>query len=189
MADDDRTDDQTDDATETDAQGDAEGTDGTPAPLVKADGSPFTQGDLDALNEALRKARRDARATKRTAPTDADVPDTDQVARDATAAAEAKFKPVVIKAAARAAFAEAGLVKPDAVDKAIRLLDLDDIDVTPEGEVSGIDDQIADLKRDFPELFAVRTQRTKVDGADRNGPGGAKKSTAEQIAAALIGGR
>ncbi len=195
--------DQDDTGTDTGADDqDGSGDDGDQddGPLLKDDGTPFTKADLDALNAALTKARREARAAKRgkTAEPadkpDADKPDVDKAVADATAAAESRWKPRVVRNAARGAFIEAGLVLPKdnadgALARVVKLLDLDDLEITDDGEVDGLREQVEEIKVDFPHLFTTTTGRTRtgrVDGADKSGQGNGKvKSSAEAIAALL----
>jgi hypothetical protein len=73
--------------------------------------------------------------------------------REAAEAAVAKYKPVAIKAAAKAAFIEQG-ASSARVDRLFRMLDLDKIDFDGD-DISGLDDQVDELKKDVPELFAV----------------------------------
>lgn len=100
---------------------------------------------------------------------------------DATTASEKKWKPRIVTSAAKTALVEAGLV--GSPDRLLKMLDHDDIDVDEDGEVSGLDDQIADLKADYPELFTKKIVKTSVDGGRRTVVGGsAKKSSADLIA-------
>jgi uncharacterized membrane protein len=161
----------------------------TPKPAVKEDGSPYTDADIKGLREALSKARKDARATKRqgtTSDDDGAQKNAQDVEKEVSARLEAKYKPVVIKTAARAAFAEAGM-KSDRMDKALRLLDLDDLVLKDDGSVDGLDDQIADLKEDFPEFFP-RRRTQNIDGGDKSGEGTSRpKTSAEKLTASLLG--
>lgn len=186
-------------------------------PLLKADGTPYTQADVDALQTALRKARKDARDAARGrgtaapaesgpgasgalgAPTDgagAGV-DVDKVRADTEADAAARWKPLLVKTAARTAFVEAGLALPQdgadaAMARVIRLLDLDDLDVTDDGQVDGLREQVEDIRRDFPELFAATRKAgavppPRVDAAGKSAPGSAPKTAAERLVAQLTG--
>lgn len=163
--------------------------------------TPPTRQDWDNVQLALKKARQDARQAKRAGTTASEGveggPDPVKAVEAATAAAEAKYKPLVVKSAARAAFAEAGLSLPEgkadsAMARAIRLLDLDDIDLNADGTADGLAEQVADIKAEFPELFAQKQARstvTRVDGADKgNANNGKPKSSADMIAA-MINGR
>lgn len=112
--------------------------------------------------------------------------------RDA-AKAEAKAEADKVRKADKAelALARAG-VTPAKLAKAARLLDLDDIDLNDDGTLDGADEQIVELKKDWPELFATkRKPRQSVAGEnDRGGEGAGKpkaKSASERQAAALLG--
>ncbi len=175
---------------------DLQGQDGS---LTKDDGTPFTRKDLDALHDALRKARREAKRAKSEQPTETkpdDGPDAKQAAEQATKAAEGKWKPLMVKAAARSAFVEAGLTLPrdgadTAMGRVLKMLDMDDLEITDDGQVDGLREQVEDIRRDFPELFATAARRpARVDGADKPGQqNAAPKTSAERIAAGLLGGR
>lgn len=170
------------------------------APPVKPDGTPYTMADIEALQEALRKARKDARAAARgrgveLPPVDGDdsAPDVDKLRAEVESAAVAKWKPLVVRTAARSAFVEAGLVLPkdgadEALARVVRLLDLDDIDVTEDGQVDGLAEQVDEIKRDFPELFAsARRPAARVDAGGKPAAPVAPKSSAELLAAQLLG--
>lgn len=160
--------------------------------------TPPTREDWNNVQEALRKARRDARAAKRrtgSAPKDGEAaPDVDEVRTAAEQAAAAKFRPMVIRSAARSAFAEAGLVVPEgkadaALGRALRLLDLDDLEITDDGDVEGLAEQIEEIKADFPELFAgaQRPRRAaRVDGGASSSGDPVKRTSADKIASMLL---
>jgi hypothetical protein len=148
-----------------------------------------TQADFDALQLALskeRKAHRDA-AARATALEQEHATDDEKVWMDkveaATHAADAKLK----KIAARSALAAAGLQgKPD---RLVAVLNLDAIDVDDDGNVAGLDKEIAQLKADFPSLFVEPKTPSAVPGAlnigSRPGPKPKAKGFAEQVAATL----
>ena len=70
----------------------------------------------------------------------------------------------------------------------MKLIEHDDLDVTDDGEVEGLDDEVDRLKEDYPELFIKRRSGGKVETGDRGGDGPRKKMTAtERQAAALRG--
>lgn len=171
----------------------------TATDLVKDDGSPFTRADLDGLQNALKASRKEARdakgelATLKTKGADRPV---EEIEADIEAAATAKWKPLMVKAAARAAFAEAGLVLPkdradEALARAVRLLDTDTLTISDDGLVVGLADQVEALRSDFPDLFAGSAARRpgRIDAGDKAGSGKPPASTAELIAAGLLGQR
>lgn len=83
-----------------------------------------------------------------------------------------------------------------AMPRILKLLDLDAVEVDEDG-VTGLDDQIAELKADFPEFFKrTRMKEAAEKVADRKTAGGGQKKTspakvdgtwAENIARALHG--
>jgi hypothetical protein len=154
---------------------------------VKDDGSVFTRRDFDALQEALRKSRKEARTAKRQTGPDG----SKDAEEDAAAAAEAKFKPLLVRQAAKAAFAAAGLASGTGLSRALKLLDVDDLVVGDDGEVEGLDEQIDEIRQDFPGLFEAKSAGRhpgRVDGGARGSEGARKElSASERQARALLG--
>jgi hypothetical protein len=115
------------------------------------------------------------------------------IRREADEAALAKAKPGLVKAAARDAFRSAGLLIPEkgdsapAITRAFRLLDMDSVDVDEDGDVSGIDEAVKAVKREYPELFARKGARAVNAGAGSNQDGAGKpsESSASRIAAMM----
>jgi hypothetical protein len=95
---------------------------------------------------ARKKAQRELNALRRKNETDAE-----KTAREAEEAAAKKYKPVAVKAAAKSALLTAK-VKGDPA-RALRLLDLDELDINEDNDVEGLDDQIDILRAEYPELF------------------------------------
>ncbi len=99
--------------------------------------------------------------------------------------ARALAKPVLVRAEARGALKDAGLI--GSPDRLLRMLDLDDIDVVYDrkGEVEDIDglaDQVKELKREYPELFAKKgSSRINAAGGSR-GDGKPMSATERQVA-------
>lgn len=88
---------------------------------------------------------------------------------------EATLKKAVINSTLKSELVEAGWNgKGD--NRVMRLLDLDEIDVDDEGNVTGLDDQIAELKDEFPEWFKRTRNRGGAEGGARD-VDGADKST------------
>jgi hypothetical protein len=99
--------------------------------------------------------------------------------------ADDKFKALFIQSAAKTALAEAGLTQ--GTDRLLKLIDLSSVEVDEAGAISGLDDQIADLKEDFKDLFTpkqVRKSTGNVDGSRRVAPS-VPKSSAELLAGRL----
>lgn len=151
------------------------------APAKKAAAKSTGAGYETALarERAARKtAERQLRELRRKNETDAE-----KAEREAEENAEKRWRPAAIKAAARAALVEAKL-KGDP-GRAVKLIDLDVIDIDEDGEVSGLDEQIAELKKDYAELFEtpVKKARPRADGAGKRPPNSEPKTSAEKIAA------
>lgn len=113
------------------------------------------------LNErTLRKKREgqiaEMRKERKAAEVTGDTAEADKI-RKAEDAAAARYKPVAVRAAAKAALLEANFQNPteERVKKLIRRLDLEEIDVDDDGDITGLQDQIDQLVDDFPELFTV----------------------------------
>lgn len=155
--------------------------------------TPPTEDEWKRTQTALSKAnteaktRREELAALRKAGEDAD----GKAAREAAEAAEKRFKPVAVRSAARAAFLEAGLqgATPERVAKLVRMLDLDALDVDDSGDVTGLADQVASVKADYPELFKATEKRPpRLNTGDRPGTNGVPKRSADLIAAQAFGG-
>lgn len=175
---------------------DADDEDAEPAPYVKDDGTPFTKADFDALQDVVKKERAKARAARKEAGTgpksakdDAPAGDTPDLARltlDAETKAAAAWKPLVIRGQAAAALKEAGLIGDPA--RLLKLIDVDDIDVDPEtGELDGLDEQVAELKKDYGQLFRRKGSRS-IDAADRKPGSRTSKMSDSEIQAAQLRG-
>lgn len=164
--------------------------------LTKDDGTPYTRADVDGLQTSLKAARKDAKDRK--AELDAlkakggDRP-LDEVLSEAESTAAAKWKPLMVRAAARAAFAESGLALPEdrkdeALARAVRLLDEDALTVTDAGLIEGLAEQVEAIRSDFPDLFTAPGRRApRIQAADR--PAGAKPpaTSSARLAAQLTG--
>lgn len=154
---------------------------------------PDTNDEVAELKRRLAKtraesaARRKKIATLEAAATAAK--DTSEEAKSAREAeqrgyqeAEKKYHPQLVNLAGRNALLAAG-VPSGKVKRALRLIDMDDVEIDDDGEVIGIEDAIDELKDEWPELFAakasaeegeekkVRSSAPKVKSSDVNGAG------------------
>lgn len=155
-------------------------------PATKEDGSPVTVKDWNALQESLKASRKAERAAKRAARGKGT---TDTAEADKQA--EAKYKPILVKQAARGALIEAGLIvakgkEQTAIGKALKLIDMDEVELDEDGEVEGLDEQIQELKESFPELFVKKGGR-RIAGEERGRAPGSAKSSADALAGILSG--
>jgi len=140
------------------------------------------QAKLKKANAEAKKHRLAAKQTGAKAETDVE-----KAVEAAKTEVESRYKPLIVRTAAKAALAEAGLIgKPD---RLIKLLDMDELDIDDEGDVDGLEDQIKALKADYPDLFQKRTRAGRVNGAEKRSTSGDRKLTsAERIAQQALGG-
>lgn len=201
-------DDDADDEEETDD--DAEEAKPAPAKPKPAD-KQYTKTDIDKLTGALDKERaasKAARAQIRELSTQLKAatkkPTTDEAEaaletarEEAAAAAEQKLKPVVVNAAAKAGLLAAGLTATGeaTMKRLLRTLDLADIDIDDDGEVTGLDEQIEGIKEAFPELFkkdepapVTKVRAPRLDAAGKTNTQPTPKTTGEIYAQRIIGG-
>lgn len=115
----------------------------------------------------------------------------------ADAAAE-KFRGMVVGSAARAALISEGVPK-ESVNRLTKLLDLDEIEVDDDGQVTGgLDEQLAALKEELPQLFKAAEQEPpkprrrpapKITQAEQPAAETRPLSSAERMAAGILGSR
>ena len=136
---------------------------------------------LKKNRKAVREAEARALAAEKALAAKEKAPEAEEVAP-----VDDKFKTLFVNTAAKAALAEAGLSV--GTDRFLKMLDLSSVEVDDSGNVTGLDDQIADLKEEFKDLLApkvVKKPVTKVDGAGRRETPTVPKSSAERLAARL----
>lgn len=158
--------------------------------------APPSEAEWKRTQEALARANAEAKKHRlkvRELSKTADGTD-DEKTRKAAEDAEKRFKPVAVRSAAKAAFLEAGLndATPDRLKKLLRLIEMDDVDVDDDGDVSGLDDQVESIKADYPELFKAPERRRagRLDASNRSSDGTfAPKTTGEKIAARVLSGK
>ena len=123
-----------------------------------------TPADVAAIKKAQKDSGDDAAQDegKERGLTRADIEDILKEAEErAVKTATSRYKPVAVRAAAKNALTDAGLrtgktveERDRAFNRAYKLLDMDQIDVDPEdGEVMGLEEQIDELREEWPELF------------------------------------
>jgi hypothetical protein len=153
----------------------------------------------------IRRMREKAKDEGKTKPSDD--PDRkftkaelDEIRTETETATRGEMLPVVIKHAATSALRDAGFVFPDDKDaratklrRALKLMDVEDVEIDEDGELLGLDDAIDELKAEWPELFAKAggiRQRKRPGNTGGNGkPAARKKSLTELQAEVLFGGK
>jgi hypothetical protein len=165
-----------------------------PADTPSDDWTPPSKEDYEKLQKALAKANAEAKTRREQlqAAQRQTEDDAGKAVREAQEAAEKKLKPVAVRAAAKAALLEAGYQNPtpERLTRAVKQLDLDSIEIDDDGEVSGLAEQVAAVKADYPELFGSQEKQTRaprVTASDRPGTNGRVLSTGEKIAAMALG--
>lgn len=157
--------------------------------------TPPSREDWEKVQAALKKAQAEAKRRRlaNKAKEGADIPEGAEAVEKAVAEAEGKWKTKVIRAEARGALASAG-VDSAKLNKALRLLDMDEIDVDEDDEVHGLEDQIDELREEFPELFAPKHDAAshgrrvpRANGAGKTAP--PKPKSSADLLGALLGGR
>lgn len=144
------------------------------------------------IKEILQKNRKELREVKaELAKAKKDLSKAQETNPDSEALAEgAAYKKLFMDSAAKASLAQAGATA--GLDRLVKLIDFDSVDVESDGTINGLTDQIDALKEDFPELFSSKkapkpTRVTaKGDAAPRPAPE-PKKSSAQLIAGQLLG--
>lgn len=199
MADEDTTEETTEEAEET-VEPDAEETGPDEETETPAKPDTVSRTALDkaikerqAAKAKLREREKELDELKRS--TEGDAERTARETREQVQAElEKRYKPILVEKTARADLIAAG-VKPDKVARMVRLMSLDEIEVGDDGEVTGLDDQIEELKSDYPELFgtvdAAKPERRgsrAADGADKK-PETRKTRIEDRLVAQLRGSR
>lgn len=121
-----------------------------------------------------------------------------EAAREAKAAAAAEMTEKLAIRAAREALVGEGVSKVG-VARLVKLVELSDIEFDDDGEVvGGLDEQVEQLKLEFPQLFKAsepekpkqkRAPVTRATAAGRQDAAPEYKSSAERMAAQIMGAR
>lgn len=179
-----KVDDTTDDVVEQDV---TEDTDDGQDPESSRGSETVTRAELDKVirerqkaKQALRQARDDLAKAQRTNEGESEKA-TREAREAALAEADKRYKPLIIATSAKAELVAAG-VKADKVARLTKLLDLGEIEVESDGSVSGLTEQVTELKAEWPELFEEpkpkRATSKAADGAGK--PAAEKKLTVEE---------
>jgi hypothetical protein len=182
---------------------DETGRDEAPKPKPPADkkpdepgSDPFTppsEAEWRKIQAALKKANDDGkrhrlRNKELEEKTRANETEHEKALREAREEGEKRYRAPLVKAAARAALSEAGL--GGSTDRVLRLLDLDVLSVDDDGDVVGLDGEVARIKDEYPEFFQAPAKpkpKARPTAADRQPAQEKPKSTAEQHAMKVLG--
>jgi len=206
-------DDEQDDDNE-DSGDDADADAGTKGKQEKPAGKTYTQDDVNALLEARDKRLEDTRTQLRRLqarlakakvekkPAEGADEAAAQAIEDAVTAERAKWQREIVHERAEKELIKAGLHIPEGDDgkrlkRLLRTIDYDKVEFE-DGEIYGLDDQLDDLKNDYPELFRKpetesadnkpRIRAPKGDAADKKNAPQKPKTTGELYAQRILAG-
>jgi hypothetical protein len=150
--------------------------------------TPPTRAEYEALAAKLSKVnaesaerRLELKELRKQNETDAD-----KAKREAQEAAAALYKPTAVKASARAALLEAD-ARTDRVGALAGLINMSNLDIGENGEITGLDAEVKRVQAEYPEFFKVEGEGEKPKPGKLT-PGGrpaatTPKTPGEQIAA------
>jgi hypothetical protein len=184
------------------------------AKTEKPAGKTYTQADVNALLGARDKRLEDTRTQLRRLqarlakakvekkPAEGADEAAAQAIEDAVTAERAKWQREIVHERAEKELIKAGLHIPEGDDgkrlkRLLRTIDYDKVEFE-DGEIYGLDDQLDDLKNDYPELFRKpetepadnkpRIRAPKGDAADKKNAPQKPKTTGELYAQRILAG-
>lgn len=154
--------------------------------------TPPTEAEWRKIQAALKKANDDGkrhrlRNKELEEKTRANETEHEKALREAREEGEKRYRAPLVRAAARAALSEAGL--GGSTDRVLRLLDLEALSVDDDGDVIGLDGEVARVKDEYPEFFPTDKPKPRVrpTAADRKPAEEKPKSSAERHAMKVLG--
>lgn len=135
----------------------------------------LTQDDIDKLEKALERAKKDAQKFR-------EERDEYKVAAEAGEVNE-KFKQAALTAEAKLRLGAAGIKDPERV---LKYLSFDGVEWGEDGNLAGLDEKIETVKSDFPELWGAKRRVESIDAAANN-PVKIEKSTTEAAVDKALG--
>lgn len=158
-------------------------------------GKTKAESDLLALQEQLDELKKTA---GKEVDTEAAQRRINELVEKAREEGKEAFKPVVIKMAARAELMAQG-ARPALVDRLVRMVDVNDVDIDDEDGSIDVTEQVLQLKKEMPEMFGPRKatpvrKRKGAAGAEEDegkgsgGAGGTRRPGASSRKAGGAGG-
>lgn len=142
------------------------------------------QGDLTSLQEQLDELKKTA---GKEVDSEAATRRINELIDKAKEEGKEAFKPTVIRMAARAELMAAG-ARPALVDRLVRMIDVNEVDIDDEDGTIDVTDQVDALKKDMPEMFGPKRATTKRTVRKANGSGDGDGSGAGKGSARKAGG-
>ncbi|MFE9391701.1 phage scaffolding protein [Streptomyces sp. NPDC006784] len=192
-------DDDTDDSSDTDPGDDSAADDTEPAPKPKPPAAkkdepefkPPTEAEWRKTQQALKKANEDGkrhrlRNKELEEKQRENESESERAIREAREEGEKRYRAPLVKAAARAALAEAGV--NGSAERVLRLVDTDGLSVDDDGDVIGLDAEIDRVKQEYPEFFQTAKPKPKArpTAAGREPAPEKPKSSAEMHAMKVL---
>lgn len=126
--------------------------------------------------EILRKNRKELRQARA------------EVKRLENELASNPFRDLFLSNSAKTALSEAGLTS--GADRFLKMIDLSAVEVDDSGSITGLTEQVEELKKDFPDLFttkSVKRTSTRIDGPNPQSTPNIPKTSADILAERLGG--
>jgi len=142
------------------------------------------QGDLTTLQEQLNELKKTA---GKEVDSEAAQRRINELVEKAKEEGREAFKPTVIRMAARAELMAAG-ARPALVDRLVRMIDVNEVDIDDEDGTIDVTDQVDSLKKDMPEMFGPKRQTTKRTTRRTSGDGDGKGTGTGKGSARKAGG-
>lgn len=163
-----------------------------PAPPKKDEPQSPSAAELERTKAALKKANDDARRHRlRNKELEeaarANESEQEKSLREAREEGEKRYRAPLVKAAARAALAEAGV--NGSTDRVLRLVDTEGLSVDDDGDVIGLEAEIDRVRQEYPEFFQKDKPKPKPrpTAAGKEPSPEKPRSAAEQHAARVLG--
>jgi len=162
------------------------------------DWTPPTKSEWENKERALKFAKGDARRLRGEVKTlkaqlanvdkNEDGKAVERARLEGEQTATARYHGIIGRQAAKSALLSAGM-RPEVVDKFVRVIELDEVEIDDDGAVEGLEEQVSTLKSEFPMAFTTRNTNGKSRHNDGSGrPPASKKpqsATERQIESAL----